>query len=149
MVAKLKKSDMNPLGLEPYQGCAVTAVGIKISNAGGGLHDPLEVDEDMIEQVAHIMIGDSVYFLIRADCNGVAYVPVKGAEDRRRYIPSFHATDTTLVDDEWAIQKINEQRDKIQRLRDEAEGKLPMFDGAGNAIDHSQGLALVGDEGGQ
>jgi hypothetical protein len=140
-MAKAKKSDMNPLGLEPFQGCAVTAVGVTVSNAGGGLHDPLEVDPELIESIANIQIGDSVYLLIRADCNGVSYKPVKGDEDKIRYVPSFHATDTTIIDDEWAVEKINAQRDKIQRLRDEAEGKQPLFDEHGNAISP---LMLVG-----
>lgn len=150
--------DMNPLGLEPYHGQAVTAVGVTISNAGGGLHEPLEVDLEMIDKLANIEIGDTVYFLIRADCNGVGYKPVKGDEGTLRYIPGFHATDTTIIDDEWAVKAINEQREKIQRLKDEAEGKLRLFDEMGNPVgednpawdeaiaadERENGLTLVG-----
>lgn len=141
-----RKSAENPLGLEPHHGCAVTAVGVTISNAGGGLHDPLEVDEDMISTVASVKIGDTVFFLIRADCNGDGFKPIKGAEDRLRYIPSFHATDTTIIDAVWAVEAINNQRDKIERLREEAEGKqrLP-FD---EDEPRSQGLALVANQDG-
>jgi hypothetical protein len=141
MATKNIRSDMNPLGLEPHHGCAVTAVGVTISNAGGGLHDPLEVDSDMIGAVANVKIGDTVYFLIRADCNGDGYKPIKGAEDRLRYIPSFHATDTTIVEEAWAVEKINDQRDKVARLQEEAEGKqrLP-FD-----AEHG-GLSIVGGD---
>lgn len=140
-----QKSDMNPLGLEPFQGCAVTGVGVTVSNAGGGLHDPLEIDPEMIESVAKISIGDSVYLLVRADCNGVSYKPVKGNEDQVRYVPSFHATDTTFVEDEWAVKVINEQRDRIERLREQAQGKQRLFDDANGLTS----LSLVGEpEGG-
>ena len=140
-MAQMKKTLENPLGLPPFQGCAVAAVGVTVSNAGGGLHEPLEIDKQMIESVANISIGDSVYFLIRADCNGVGYKPVKGDEDKVRYIPSFHATDTTIIDAEWAITAINSQRDRLARIRDEAEGRQPLFDENGNAINP---LSLVG-----
>ena len=39
------------------------------------------------------------------------------------------------MEDDWAIKAIVEQRDKIQRLRDEAEGKLRLFDENGNAVE--------------
>jgi len=127
-------TDENPLGLESYQGCPVTKVGVTIGNAGGGLHEPLKVDKAMVEAVAKTQIGDTRYFLIRADCNGTGYKPVKGDEDQVRYIPSFHATDTTIIDAAWAVDAINEQRDKIARMQEDAErdagvGRLVDLDG--------------------
>jgi hypothetical protein len=141
-----RKTQENPLGLPPYQGCAVTDVGVTIGNAGGGLHDPLEIDEIMKEKIANIQIGDTVYFLIRADCNATGYKPVKGAEDRIRYLPGFHATDTTIIDSAWAVDAINEQRDRVTLLREQAEGtqRLPFTEDETEAAAAAT-LALVGN----
>lgn len=130
-----RKSRENPLGLEPFQGEPVKAVGVEITNASGGLQDPLDIDPEMIEQVAKVQIGDTRFFLLRSDCVKVRYQPVKGDEGSLKYVPIFRCTDATMIDAEWAIDAINNQRDTITRLREEAEGitRLPLGEEAGGA----------------
>lgn len=136
-----KKSSENPLGLDPVQGCAVTAVGMEITNAGGGFQDPLEIDESVIETIAKVQIGDTIYGLMRLDCVKFRYQPRKGYEDQLQYVPIFRCTDATPVEPGLGAQMINEQRDIIMRLREQAEGtqRLP-FDGDGG---ENGGLSLV------
>ena len=106
--------DRNPLGLEPYQGCAVTEVGVVITNAGGGLHAPLEVDQMVSSDLGAVQIGDTKFFLLRCDCIKAEYETITGAEDERKYVPKFRCTDATIVDGDWAIDAINAQWDRIR-----------------------------------
>lgn len=138
----MEKSEENPLGLEPVQGCAVTKVGMEITNAGGGFQDPLDVDDAVIDAIAKVQIGDTIYGLMRLDCIKFRYQPVKSHEDQLMYVPIFRCTDATPVDNSLGATMINEQRDIIARRREEALGtqRLPFEEES-----EGGGLSLVGE----
>ena len=122
--------EMNPLGLEPVQGCAVTAVGVSISNAAGSFKDPLALDPAVIRLFANAEVGDTIYGIVRMDVVSFAYKPVKDHEDQLRYIPALRCTDATPIDSELGAELINQQRDIIARRRIEAvRSPLSLVDG--------------------
>lgn len=117
-----RKTRENPLGLEPYGGSAVAKVGVTIGNAGGGLHAPLAIDPEFAASVAKTTFGDTRYFLIRADCNSDGHKPIVGKEDQVQLTVGFHATDTVMLldDNDWAVDRINAERDKIMEAEEAA-----------------------------
>lgn len=134
-----RKTKDNPLGLDPHHGSPVTKVGVTIANAGGGLHAPLDIDNDFAAEVAKTQIGDTRVFLVQADMNADGFKPVKGAESEMRYTLGFHATDTIMLleDNDWAVDRLHAEREKILRAREVAEGVQrlgePIEDGPGEA----------------
>lgn len=145
-----KKTTENPLGLAPVDGMAVIQLGMEISNAAGGLNPALELDDSIIELLRDTTIGDTKYALLRIDKVKVRYQPAKKQEDKLRRVDIFRCTDATIVDSEWAVNAIHEQQTRLQRLRDEAEGKMPLFgeDGEPMNPEQSPGLRSVPNESG-
>lgn len=138
-----RKTNDNPLGLEAFDGSAVTKAGIEISNAGGGLHEALDVDTALAVNVAKTMIGDTRYVLLRCDCTKVRYQPVPKNEDQMKRVAIFRCTDATMVEGEFAVDAINAQRDTIRAAQEKASGQLTM-DGSGGADgDDDEHLASV------
>jgi hypothetical protein len=116
-----RQTKENPLGLPSFQGQAIKTVGVEITNASGGLQDPLDIDPAMIGEVAKVTIGDTRFFLLRADCTKVRYQPVKGDEGALKYVPIFRCTDATMVDSQWAVDALQDQSDRLAQLHEEAE----------------------------
>ena len=129
-----RKTRDNPFGLEPYQGQAIVGVGIEISNAAGGLNDPLDVDESMQAMVAKLTIGDTAYVLLRCDVVKDKHQPMTRREDSLKYVPVMRATDATLIDAKWAVEAINDQRDRVTRAKEALDGVTQMLDKDGNPI---------------
>lgn len=121
-----RKTRDNPLGLEPFGGCAVTKAGIEISNASGGLHSALEVDNALASNVARTDIGDMCYVLLRCDVTKVRFQPVKGDEDQLRRVSIMRCTDATLVEGEFAVDAINSQRDRIREAEERLAGQMTL-----------------------
>lgn len=110
-------SDMNPLGLDAVQGCAVTAVGVSVNNASGAFKDPLALDPAVISLFAHAEVGDTIYGIVRMDVVSFGYKPVPHNEDQLKYVPVLRCTDATPIDSELGAELINQQRDVIRTAR--------------------------------
>jgi hypothetical protein len=120
MTTRKKIDPANPLGLEPYNGMAITNVAADIKNAGGGLGKVLEVDPRLAADLAGVQIGDTRYAVLRMDCVGHNHKPAKGDEGTLTIVPAFHVTDFALTDSKEARDLIAKQIEHIAKLRADA-----------------------------
>ena len=72
------KDDANPLGLEPYEGQAITELGIEIPGAAGGFREPLAVDETLIDMLKGVQHGDTIFCCVHC----AEHEGVRGLRDR-------------------------------------------------------------------
>jgi hypothetical protein len=104
--------------LGEFEGSPITATGVEIRNAAGGLNESLKVDPMVKHQ------GDTVYVLLRCDVTGVNFKPVKDEEGEVMRVHVMRATDVTLADGPDMVDLIDRQRARIQKSRDDAKGQF-------------------------
>lgn len=117
--------------LTPYRGQPVTAAGIAIPNAAGGLQAALAVDPVELE------IGSIVHVVLQCEVRPPQYDPIDKDNNRGplRLVNRLHALEGTFVDAAIVKAHLDEQRERIQRAdalaeqRDrEQAGEIPLFD---------------------
>jgi hypothetical protein len=108
--------------LENFEGNPVTAVGVEVRNAGGGLSEALSVDPVMLHG------GDTVYVVMRCDVTGVNHKPIKGDEGNWKRIHVMRATDATIMDSAAVRKAIDSQRERIKKEMERRQGVSRMFD---------------------
>jgi len=107
--------------LEDFEGNPVTAVGVEIRNAGGGLSESLGVDPVMLHG------GDTVYVVMRCDVTGINHKPIKGDEGNWKRVMVMRATDATIMDSAAVRKALDSQRDRIKREKERREGINHLF----------------------
>lgn len=96
--------------LHNFEGREVIGVTAKITNTGDGLSKSVA-----LEPIEH-ELGDEVYLLVKTTVTGVAYKPVKDTSATVRQ-HTYSATLVTLVDKEFAAEKLEAQRIKIEQAK--------------------------------
>jgi hypothetical protein len=107
--------------LENFEGNPVTAVGVEVRNAGGGLSEALSVDPVMLHG------GDTVYVVMRCDVTGVNHKPIKGDEGNWKRVHVMRATDATIMDSAAIRKAIDSQRERIKKEAERKAGIERMF----------------------
>lgn len=108
--------------LTEYRGREVRKTKVTITNAGDGLSEALGIEPQEFEQ------GDEVFVLLRTVVGSHKLEVMKGYDPDEGDAPlvlvqQLRAQDATVVTKEFADRHIKAQRVKIQRAKDEAEGK--------------------------
>lgn len=122
-----RKTKDNPLGLEPFEGEAVTEIGIEIPGAGGGFRESLDVDETLIDMLKGAQKGDTVYAVFQLSKLKVHMDPAKKHDGWRR-VDIYGVDGVGVLDAETALASIEAQRERVRLAIEKAEGiqRLPM-----------------------
>lgn len=115
-----RKTSENPLGLEPYEGMAVSEIGMEIPAAGGGLREPLECDMVTIDLLKKVTHGDHVFVLMELEKQKVRHQAAKTHDGWMRvdiYKPCF----ATVVQKGVAIDMLEETRLRVVEAQEAAE----------------------------
>lgn len=116
-----RKTNENPLGLEPFEGEAVTELGIEIPGAGGGFRDSLDVDMTLIDMLKGCTKGDTIYAVFQLSKKKVHMDPAKNHDGWRR-VDIFDVDGVAIIEAEMAADAIQEQRERVQLLKEQAQG---------------------------
>lgn len=114
--------------LTPFEGKEVTEVGVEIRNVAGGLQDAMKFDPVEWRQ------GDEHYIVLRCVVKEIDHEPVVKddyAGDQRR-VHVLTATEATPIAAKFVEEQMQEQRDRIKKLKDEVEGTPSLLDGDGD-----------------
>ena len=120
-----RKTKDNPLGLDPFEGEAVTELGLEIPSAGGGFHRPLEVDQTLLDVLAPVTAGDTVYAVLQLVKRDVKMKRAKDHDGWKR-VDIFQVDGAAIVDPDFALGAIVEQRQRVQEAIDAASGQGTM-----------------------
>jgi hypothetical protein len=94
----------------------VDRASVKITGAGTGLSDALELDPVALD------IGEEVFFVMRGITAGVEH-----SEDKNELLVRIHKVHTeeiSFMDREMAEKILGAQAEEIQRRKDEIEGQM-------------------------
>lgn len=117
----IEVTEENPLGLEPFEGEAVTELGITIPSAGGGFHEALSVDMRLIDLLKHCTRGDTVFAVFELVKVKANMEPAKDHDGWRR-VDVFSVNGVAVIEPDQAVGVIQEQRDRVQAIKDNANG---------------------------
>lgn len=101
--------------LTPFEGREVIKATMVIKRAGDGLSSPLQF------MPVELYEGQEVFVLLRTVVDDVSFPRIKDTETsaRKHVLVTMEAT---LVDAEFAEENFRRQADRIQALREEAQG---------------------------
>lgn len=115
--------------LAQFEGVDVIEATIKVVNAGDGLSEALGIDPVEYHQ------GETVYVLLETTVSRVSYEPVKADSPFLKRVHTLKAGTGTVVDEHFARESIEMQREINQRARDEAAGQGRLDDDDADAED--------------
>lgn len=104
--------------LNAFEGKDVRRAGIEIPNAAGGLRDAMKIEPREFHQ------GDEVYIVLKCIVQKVRFDPIDRedpAGDQER-VHVFNAETATFVDEALVGDVLDQQRDRIQRAKEQAKG---------------------------
>jgi len=113
--------------LGQFEGSDVLKVGIEIPSAAGGLREAMKFAPVVLHK------GDEVYVLLKTNVTKIRFDPITDTEAVAR-VHILDAEEATFVDGKFAEKHLKEQRDRIRKLREEAQGirSAPGQDGEGD-----------------
>lgn len=120
-MSQIRKTPGNPLGLPPFEGDAVTELGIVIPSAGGGFQEPLEVDTQLLDMLAPVTAGDKVYVVLELVKRSVIMKPAKEHDGWRR-VDVFGVDGVAIIEAQQAIGVVQEQRRRVEIAKERALG---------------------------
>lgn len=105
-------------GLADFEGKQVLRSTVKVTNAGDGLSDSLNLDPVEYHQ------GDSGVLVIAYECTQVAFAPIDKDDPTgpQKRVHTFKAGTAFTMDDDVMAKALAEQRDKILTAKEEAAG---------------------------
>lgn len=103
--------------LTPFEGTDVIEATVRVTNAGDGLSEALGIDPVEYHQ------GDTVYVLLETTVSRVSYEAVKADSEFLKRVHTLKAGTGTIVDEHFARESIEMQREINQRARDAAAGQ--------------------------
>ena len=121
-----RKTKDNPLGLEPYEGQVITELGIEIPSAAGGFRKPLECDESLLDVLAVVKHGDTIYAVLELCKKKVRHEPAESHDGWKR-VDIFEVNGVAVIDQDLAYDQIVEQRDRVQAVLDRQEKEAQAF----------------------
>ena len=92
-----------------------------MGNAAGALNAVAEVEREVLHK------GSSGYIVYRYDVTGIGHDPVKDNEGQCIRKHKIRLTDAAFLDTPAIEKAINQQRARIRKARDAAEGRMPLF----------------------
>ena len=113
-MSRKKQTPTTKLG--SFDGRDELATSIKVTNAGDGLSEALATEP----QILHT--GDVVYVLLKTEVGPIRHVPIKETKGYTREHTLVSGA-ATIVDDDYAVQAIEDQQDRIQRAKDSSVGQ--------------------------
>lgn len=101
-----------------FEGDEVVASSVKITKAGDGLSDALEIDPLVFHR------GEEVFFVLRGKVRHVAFPPKKKGDSRvvRQHI--IDCEDVAIVPEEAVAQLLVDERDRVKRALDSLAEQL-------------------------
>lgn len=105
------------MSLTAYEGADVVQSTIRITRAGDGLSDGLQIDP------VEYHLGDTVYVVLECNVTRVAHEPVKDTDVLKR-VHTLAAEMGTIVGHDIVAAVLDEQRVKIEQAR--GIERLPM-----------------------
>ena len=111
----------NPLGLDPFEGQAVTELGISIPSAGSGFSEPLEVDPTLIDLLKYVKAGDTIYAVFQLAKVKVHHDPAKNHDGWKR-VDVFKVEGVAILDSDMAVEAIQAQRERVQMIKESKLG---------------------------
>lgn len=106
--------------LPGFEGATVTTAAVKITNAGDGLSEALEVEPKALH------LGDEVSYVIRGTVAQVAHKTINGKVTR---VQTVKATEVAELPENIAEGLIEQAAERISKLRDEKSGQTRIEDG--------------------
>lgn len=125
-----RKTRDNPLGLDPVEGEPVTELGIEIPGAAGGFRKPLDVDERLLSVLAPVTKGDVVFAVLQLVKRDFKMKSATNHDGWKR-VDIFNVTGAAIVDADFALSAVEEQRERVQEAIDAAAAQSSMVDGKG------------------
>ena len=131
-----KATKDNPLGLEPFEGQAVSELAINITGHNASINNSLQADVVLIEALKNVQHGDTVYVVLELTKVGAA-MGAATKHDGWKRTDRFLATGGAVIDADQAVDVIAEQRDRVEEAIAAASGqsRLPGVSGTGNATE--------------
>lgn len=123
--------------LGEFEGSEILRVGIEIPGAAGGLRDALDIEPVVMHKDQEILV------LIRGTVGKVRFDPVKDTQGVAR-VHVLNVSDATIVDGDVFESALDDQREKIERAREAAQGvqRLPMDEEL--TVQHGEGAHAQG-----
>lgn len=103
--------------LKKFEGIDVIEATVRVTNAGDGLSEALGIEPVEYHQ------GDTVYVLLETTVARVSYEAVKKDSEFLKRVHTLKAGTGTIVDENFAKESIEMQREINQRARDAAAGQ--------------------------
>lgn len=124
--------------LPEFEGSDVFAASMKITKAGDGLSDALEVAPVALH------VGDEVFFVLKGVVDQVNHRPLKKTEGLQR-VHTISTVDITQVDESAVSKMLQEAGERVRREKDRAAGVLTLADAQYESDHHAgnHGNALV------
>ena len=117
------------MSLTKFEGHDVTEVGVEMPNAAGGLQAAMKFDPVELE------IAEEGYIVLHYTVKKVRHEPIErdDFEGPLRRVHVFHVDEAALVGADLVADHMAEQRERIKKARDEAEGTPALaLDGEGD-----------------
>ncbi len=133
-------SKSSKAALNPFDGVAVTGVGIEVPGAGGGLNEAMKIDP------AEFHHGDTVVVVIETTVAKVRFDEVvKGEPDSGlRRVHVLRAEGATIIDRALVAQALDAQRAKIEAAKDRdagvqrIRGTVPELDDIDDGLEYDE-----------
>lgn len=112
--------------LTDFEGLAVRQAGIEIPGAAGGLREAMKIDPQEFAK------GEVVHVVLECVVNKIRHDSIDKDDptgDQRR-VHIFNVENAAIIDGELVAERIAEQRDRIERAKEQAAGvaRLPTKD---------------------
>jgi hypothetical protein len=122
--------------LPAFEGTDVYAASMKITKAGDGLSDALEVAPVALH------VGDEVYFVLKGVVEQVNHRPLPKADGLQR-VHTIATTDITQVDETAVGSMLTEATERVRREKERAEG-ISTLEDARLEAEHNDGAHADG-----
>ena len=110
---------MTTEALPIFEGQPTTGARVKITNAGDGLSDALDIAPEAHE------LGDELAFILRGHVTQIAHLQKESHGPLVR-VHTVKATDAVRIDLEMAEKSIRANADELERLKAEQAGQLAL-----------------------
>jgi hypothetical protein len=121
-VARRTKTEDTGSGMPEFEGKPVAASGIRITRAGDGLSEAMNLDPT---ELPH---GAEVYIVLKGEVARVSHDPIPKTDGLLQRVHVVRATEAALVSHEDVKDLLEREQERVALLREEKAGvtRLPM-----------------------